>query len=204
MSADTSLRGRQRTETRAAIHEAAAQTALAEGLAAATADVIAASAGVSRRTFFNYFPSKEDAVLGLRDPVVPDEAAEKFHQARGPLVEEAAHLMASILRSALPEGQGLRSMHQVARRFPELRGRLKNHLAAAQTLAQPLILERVAGSPAGNGPVPLEEAASVATALAGMIVHHAYTSDFDAAIAGRPLALDRSAEAFRFITSTSL
>ena len=48
-----------------AVHAAAVELVLSDGLAATTADSIAERAGVSRRTFFNYFPSKEEAVLGV-------------------------------------------------------------------------------------------------------------------------------------------
>ncbi|MCH8611498.1 TetR/AcrR family transcriptional regulator [Arsenicicoccus dermatophilus] len=51
-------------ETRAALVEAAVELLREEGLAALSADAIAARAGVSRRTFFNYFPTT-DAVLAV-------------------------------------------------------------------------------------------------------------------------------------------
>ena len=38
------------------------------GLAAATVEAITERAGVSRRTFFNYYPTKEDALLGTTSP----------------------------------------------------------------------------------------------------------------------------------------
>ena len=63
-----SLRERRRSRTWEAIHAAAAEQARAKGLKGTTAESIAEQAGVSTRTFFNYFPSKEDAVLGLREP----------------------------------------------------------------------------------------------------------------------------------------
>ncbi len=51
---------------------------LRDGLAAATVNEIAERAGVSRRTFFNYYPAKEDAVLGMREPQIPPRALREF------------------------------------------------------------------------------------------------------------------------------
>jgi len=48
--------------TRAAIAEAALRLLRTEGATAVTADRVADAAGVSRRTFFNYFPSVESAL----------------------------------------------------------------------------------------------------------------------------------------------
>ena len=49
------------------------------GLDAVSIDAICAKAGVSPRTFFNYFETKDDAVLGIGpwslDPVVVDTFA---------------------------------------------------------------------------------------------------------------------------------
>ncbi len=57
-----------REQTRAVVRSLLARTALdlfiAEGYDETTLDDVAASAGVSRRTLFNYFRSKEDLALG--------------------------------------------------------------------------------------------------------------------------------------------
>lgn len=55
------MRERRKAETRRAIGRAARDLVLAEGFEAATVERIAHTAGVSRRTFFRYFPTKEDA-----------------------------------------------------------------------------------------------------------------------------------------------
>src|SRR6476661_8617448 len=82
------LRERKKVETWTAIHEAASSLAQERGLEQATVEVVAEAAGVSPRTFFNYFPAKEDAVLGLREPVLePGEAAK---------LEAAADLLGQI------------------------------------------------------------------------------------------------------------
>lgn len=59
------LRARKKKLTRRAIHEAALHLVSERGLDHVTAEEIAATAGVSARTFFNYFPTKDAAVLGL-------------------------------------------------------------------------------------------------------------------------------------------
>jgi AcrR family transcriptional regulator len=57
------LRERKKRETRATLATIAVRLAVERGMENVTVDDIAAEAGVSARTFFNYFPSKEDAVL---------------------------------------------------------------------------------------------------------------------------------------------
>lgn len=61
----TGLRERKKQQTRAALHRAAVDLVAEHGLAAVTVEQIAEAADVSPRTFFNHFPSKESAVVGI-------------------------------------------------------------------------------------------------------------------------------------------
>ncbi|TCN50183.1 TetR family transcriptional regulator [Rhodococcus sp. SMB37] len=56
-----------------------ARTLTAErGLSGFTVEELCESVGISRRTFFNYFPTKEDAVIGEHDVGFPEEEKHEF------------------------------------------------------------------------------------------------------------------------------
>ncbi len=57
------LRERKKEATRRALHEAAMRLSVEHGLDEVTVEAIADAAGVSRRTFSNYFGGKEEALL---------------------------------------------------------------------------------------------------------------------------------------------
>lgn len=64
-AAPAGLREAKKARTRAGLARAALQLVAEEGLHATTVEAIAARADVSPRTFFNYFDSKDEAVVHL-------------------------------------------------------------------------------------------------------------------------------------------
>ncbi|RVT92983.1 TetR/AcrR family transcriptional regulator [Sphingomonas crocodyli] len=60
------LRERKRQETLRKITDAGISLFIDKGIDATTLDEIAAKAGISRRTFFHYFKSKDDILLSLQ------------------------------------------------------------------------------------------------------------------------------------------
>lgn len=62
-----SPRERKRLQTRQRIAETALRLFLSQGYGSTTLDVIAAEAGISRRTFFSYFKSKDDILMFWQD-----------------------------------------------------------------------------------------------------------------------------------------
>ncbi len=63
VTAEPGLRERKKAATRQALHAAAVRLAIEHGAERVTVEAIADEAGVSRRTFSNYFASKEQALL---------------------------------------------------------------------------------------------------------------------------------------------
>ena len=61
---ELSLREQKRLETRLRIEDAATELVDKHSFGEVTIEEICELAGISRRTFFNYFDSKESAVLG--------------------------------------------------------------------------------------------------------------------------------------------
>lgn len=67
MTPPEGVRERKQRETRRRIAETGLQLFLLNGYEATTLDAIAAEAGISRRTFFSYFKSKDDIVLAWQE-----------------------------------------------------------------------------------------------------------------------------------------
>ncbi|MFC5299564.1 TetR/AcrR family transcriptional regulator [Brachybacterium tyrofermentans] len=191
------LRQRQRLETLRSLHLAASELAEEGGLAAATVDAIADRAGVSRRTFFNYFASKEDAILGLIPPRVPDEVPEpSSEQAAGTDdLRRAVHLLAVTARSSRMTEGGYARRRELVDRFPEFNHRLKRQ---AQEI-QELVLDQltVNDSRLGERVEGRLDRARALVLMAASIMRFAYESDPRILEEENLSAFDHSTSVFR-------
>ncbi|MEL5991084.1 TetR/AcrR family transcriptional regulator [Microbacterium phosphatis] len=79
--------------TTAAIERAALELVLEHGYAQVTVDMICEVAGISQRTFFNHFPTKDDALLGQEHPGIDERAARRFVISTGPILIDAIALI---------------------------------------------------------------------------------------------------------------
>ena len=93
------LRERKKQARRAALIEAAQLLVAEHGLDAVTVEMISAEAGVSARTFFNYFESKDDAVLGAESSGLAEDVVRAFVDGgpTGRLLSDLQALVASLL-----------------------------------------------------------------------------------------------------------
>jgi AcrR family transcriptional regulator len=76
------LRERKRRETLQRIAETALKLFIAHGYEATTLDAIAEASGISRRTFFYYFKSKEEIVLAWQDGLAEEIRAAVLSEAK--------------------------------------------------------------------------------------------------------------------------
>ena len=86
------LRERRKLETSALIQRAALELARDYGIEGVTIEAICEAAGVSQRTFHNYFAFKEAVFVVAPEPL-PQAAVEKFLSAPGDLMADVTDLM---------------------------------------------------------------------------------------------------------------
>ncbi|MEV8127375.1 helix-turn-helix domain-containing protein [Streptomyces sp. NPDC085944] len=149
------LRERKKRATRAALAEAAVRLAAEHGAEKVTVEAISAAAGVSVRTFFNYFDSRDDAF------VVVDADADAGARMRRAVLDAPAGLsplealreaMAAELAEAEQQHELWRLHAKVLHASPHLLARgVGAHMAAEADLAD-AIAERLRGVGGTSGP----------------------------------------------------
>lgn len=133
-----SLRERKRTETWSALHDAAARLTLERGPEAVTVEQIAASAKVSPRTFFNYFSTKEDAILGLQEPSVDEELIADLAPGRD-LLEQVSRLLMAVVHSTEGGEREASRRIDVLTAYPFLRQRRYAYFVRVEQLVRDVV-----------------------------------------------------------------
>ncbi|MCF2126621.1 TetR/AcrR family transcriptional regulator [Strepomyces sp. STD 3.1] len=141
------LRERKKRATRAALAEAAVRLAAEHGAEKVTVEAISAAAGVSVRTFFNYFDTRDDAFV-----VIDADAGARMRRAvldappaLTPL-EALREAMAAELAEAEQQHELWRLHAEVLHASPHLLARgVGAHMAAEADLAEALA-ERLRGT----------------------------------------------------------
>jgi AcrR family transcriptional regulator len=121
MTEGATTRERRRLETERRITVCAQRLTDERGLDGFTMDELAEAAEVSRRTLFNYFPSKVDAVLG-NPPDLPPSVLATFHAGgpHGHLVDDLGELAAVLLSTKTLTREEMELGHRVVTTTPRL------------------------------------------------------------------------------------
>ena len=137
-----------------------------QGYEQTTVDQIASSAGISRRSFFRYFPTKEDVLLGellARGRLLADVIASR------PATERPWDAMRAALltiRDSLPPVEQELEIGRLLYDVPALHARHLEKQLAWRALLEPEIARRIAEQDAVDPPVARRRAAAlVASAL---------------------------------------
>ncbi|MFD1483066.1 TetR/AcrR family transcriptional regulator [Paracoccus nototheniae] len=138
------LRDRRRQQTAREIQLAALRLSLRTGYGAVTTDLIAAEAGISPRTFFNYYHNKQAAILG-EAPDMDCDCADWIVTSQQPLSRDLARLMASLLEQKHMDREVVRMLGQIWNTTPELMALFR---ASMDNIARALggLLERRLGA----------------------------------------------------------
>ena len=146
MAQPTDLRARRRRQTTQDIHNAALRLARERGYDNVTIDQISVEAGVSQRTFFNYFPTKEAAVA-YAPLEIPDELAAEFvsrgKARRSAVLTDLISVIAQHLDEQPPSRRQTEDIKVVALQHPTvLAAALTTYEAFSATVAE-MVAERL-------------------------------------------------------------
>ncbi|RDI16964.1 TetR family transcriptional regulator [Rhodococcus sp. AG1013] len=137
------LRDRKKAATRIALSEAAARLAKGRGIELVTADMIASEAGVSTRTFHNYFSSKEEAVLHHLEASVYEWADWlRERPASEPILDSLEHVVVRAVTDPEHDIEEMQALAELIDASPTLLAKkLEMHLRVTPVLAD-VIAER--------------------------------------------------------------
>lgn len=156
------LRERKKRATRRALHDAALRLVLERGLENVTAEAISAAADVSVRTFFNYFQSKELAVIGDVVPVDAERTTAVIRSA--PTVLDGLREVAlAAARDTTPGREEVLMRWQVMERYPALLPHMHARFMEFERVLASALAARAGTRP--DDVAPQLEAAIAGTAL---------------------------------------
>lgn len=188
---NVSLRERHRAQTSREIHEAAWELTQRHGYGATTVEAIAERAGVSRRTFFNYFACKEDAVLGLKPVHMPQSEVERYEDpSSGDEFSRTVRLFLAVLRHSAGFSATGKERQELLAANPDLSRKIGLHITAAESLVAATVAEHSSGSTNNRS----SERSQAYVLMAGSVLKYVYRNNEDLTSNSDPEVVDRAVE----------
>jgi AcrR family transcriptional regulator len=171
VASSESLRERRRRQTSVDIHHAALRLARERGVVKVTVEEISVEAGVSPRTFFNYFPNKEVAIA-YAPLEIPAELAAEF-VAAGPapysvLLDDLLRLAIRDLADSAPSRQEMADMFAVGHASAAVASAVLSQFEQFQERLAGLVAERAHMEPGDEVPT-LIAALALAVVRTGLV-----------------------------------
>lgn len=182
-----SIREQRKRETARALTDAARRLTVERGFAGFTVEQLCTEAGVSRRTFFNYFESKENAVFGVTAVDPRQEALERaFVGADGDLLDDFLRLTVDRFALLNPLDDAP-AMFAVIEQEPRLLKAAFEQLAKNERRDMDLILERTGDSEGAalQAEVMVHAVGALVRLSMDQLLHHQSTEPFGDLIARR-------------------
>jgi AcrR family transcriptional regulator len=164
-------RERKKRATRRALRSATLDLALERGLDAVHINEITARAGVSPRTFFNYFETKEDAAL-IELPGIAERELQTLADASSDkgLWAELGKLFAGAAERTAHEIAELPRLLQLMRRTPSLAGRQLGHFRQFEGMLAEAVAARLDDGPSARMQAELIAGAAMTASRVGAYI----------------------------------
>jgi AcrR family transcriptional regulator len=145
VKSELGLRERKRATTRAALERIAIDLALEQGYERATVEAICTAGMVSRRTFFNYFGTKEGAFLGPPTPDPDEQTTDAFvHRGSDNIVTDLARTMTATALDHEVDNDLILKRSRLIQATPELWEAMMARMRDSEDLFVALVLRRFA------------------------------------------------------------
>ena len=204
--ASSPLLAKRQARTWLAIHQAAQDQAIEHGPDCVTVAKIAELAGVSQRTFFNYFDSKDDAILGVKAPRITEESlAELASATSDSAVLRVARLVTDVGSSTRGPGVDLVRRRELTKSSASLRARLAQLFGQSRELITAELVDEAQTPWHGMAGFPEDPmAARALVMLASSVVAFAWSTEPDRLFTERDDVLAEAISQYRKVASTFL
>lgn len=142
-----SLRERKKEQVRRQFQRIALELFDERGFEQVTVDDIAERAEISRSTFFRYFPTKEDVLIGRADEHL-EELRDAFvaRTADEPVLRSLRHSLEALAASYQADRADFVAMRRIAQDHPSILARGLEHQAAWEATFADLLADRLQGA----------------------------------------------------------